>query len=230
MMSAPKAIQKLRRPPSAHNWVRNIRPRRDDTAFALRNFALHGPRHSLKPVQDIIKQIVVDGISLGQALKCLEPVSDPLVRQLGVHIINAFHPYSVKHDWRGIEVFHDLTEFYRVAANVHVPVKPTFVLNIDGKLVPHFVICWTQIGLSPYQKRVLSTLITDAILTLEEFQGSDAVIVCTPKHRFSKFQRQIVEWKVSDHPALNEHEKQQLFDRYAGALVDAERMIIESLG
>jgi hypothetical protein len=123
-----------------------------------------------------------------------------------------------------------MMEFYPVSAGVRVPVRPSFVLNENGRLVPYFLICWAKMDLTIYQRRILSTLISEAILTLEEFQRSDAVIVCTPVARFSKKERQVYQWSVSDFPVLEDDEKQSLFDRYAGAMADAERMLIESLG
>lgn len=229
MNSIEKIIAKLRRPPAAHNWVKNIRPRRDDTAFALRNFAVNPPRISLQQVSRILAQIVIDDLSLEDALRCTLGIKDPSVRERAKPIIRAFHAYARGHGWTGIEVFKDLVAHYHVAAGVKVPVKPTFVINQDGVLVPYFVICWVKMDLTIYQRRILSTMIYDAILTLEEFLGSDAVIVCTPRCAFSRSEREVVSWKVSDFPVLSDDEKQDLFDRYAGALEDAEEMIIELL-
>jgi hypothetical protein len=230
MKPATKIIEKLRRPPAAHNWVRNIRPRRDDTAFALYNFAINPPRTSLMAILSICAQIVIDGITFDQALKCAEAIRNPASRERAKWIIRAFQPFVEKHGWCGIQVFRDMVEYYQVSGLVRVPVKPTFVLNVDGKLVPYFVICWAQMNLTIYQRRILSTLIEGAILSLEDFAGSDAVIVCTPLAPYSKKERQVMHWKVSDFPSLDDDEKQRLFDRYAGAMDDAEKMLIESLG
>lgn len=230
MKSAAKIIEKLRRPPAAHNWARNIRPRRDDTAFALYNFAINPPRTSLMAILLICGQIVIDGITLDQALKCADAIRNPASRERAKWIIKAFQPFVQKRRWRGIQVFRDMTEYYQVSGGVRVPVKPTFVLNIDGQLVPYFLICWAQMNLTIYQRRILSTLIEGAILSLEDFAGSDAVIVCTPLAPYSKKERQVLHWKVSDFPSLDDDEKRRLFDRYAAALDDAEKMIIESLG
>jgi|GEM_PF-1807272 len=229
MSRATKLIAKLRKPPAAHNWVKHIRPRRDETAFALSNFALYPPRTSLLQTTAICVQIVVDGISLEQALKCVEGIKDPSNRARARWIVKAFYSYGVSKNLRGLQVFRDMTEFFPVSAGVRVPVKPTFVLNEGGKLVPYFLICWTKMDLSPHQRSLLSTLISETILTLEEFEGSDAVIVCTPLAPHSKHERQVVAWRVGDFPPLDADEMQAVFDRYAMALDDAEKIIIESL-
>ena len=230
MIDAQKAIRKLRRPPGAHNWVKSIRLRADDTALSLYNFVVNGPRHSLKSVTDIIRQVVVDGISDDQAVKCASFISNDRVRKYAYEILHALLPHIRAKNWKGIQIFKDMFENYPVAANVNVPVKPTFVLREGGKAVPYFVICWAEIGLLDYQKRILTTLIEEAILSQEDFEGSDAMIVCVPRYSFSKSERHVVQWKLSDHPALGEDEKRALFERYGRALEQAEKMILENLG
>lgn len=230
MSAVQKLVQKLRKPPAAHNWVRHIRPRRDDTAFALHNFAINPPRTSLVATTAICIQIVVDGISLQQALTCTQGIKDPASRERARWIVGAFHAFAARHELKGLQVFRDMIESYPVAAGVRVPVKPTFVLNEGGKLVPYFLICWAKMDLTIFQRSLLSTLITEAILTLEDFQGSDAVIICTPVAPYSKKERHVVTWRVSDFPVLDADARQAVFDRYAGALDDVERMLIESLG
>jgi hypothetical protein len=80
MMDPAKIIKKLRRPPAAHNFVKSVKARRDQTAFALHNFALFPPRSSLREAAAICGQIVYDGINLEQALKCVSRIKKPLDR------------------------------------------------------------------------------------------------------------------------------------------------------
>lgn len=230
MTNPQKLIDKLRKPPAAHNWVKHILPRRDDTATKLAKFALYPPRTSLIATTAICTQVVVDGISLEQALKCVDGIKDPASRLRARWITKAFYAYAREKGLSGLQVFRDMVEFFPVSAGVRVPVKPTFVLNEGGKLVPYFLICWTKMDLSPHQKSLLSTLITEAILTLEEFEGSDAVVICTPVAPQCKKERTILTWRTSDYPPLDEDEMERVFDRYSNALDDAERIIIESLG
>ncbi|WP_397505169.1 hypothetical protein [Qipengyuania sp. R86523] len=207
-----------------------MKGRRDSTAKALHDFAINPPRTSLLGAIGICVQYVVDGISEEQALKSVNRIKKEGDRERARWIVRAFCAYAKARGWSGIQVFRDMVEFYHVSAGVKVPVKPTFVLNEDGKLVPYFVIAWSRMDLSPYQIRILATIIHEAILTLEEFQGSDAVIVCTPVAPYCKKERTVFEWRVSKLETLSDDEKQELFDRYAGAMNDAEKMLIESLG
>jgi hypothetical protein len=181
-------------------------------------------------VTDIVRLVVVDGIDDETAYKCLGAITNARTKAYGRQILRAFLPYARKSGWKGVQIFKDLMEKYPVAANVDVPVRPTFVINQDGKIIPYFVICWAEIGLTHYQRRILTTVIRDAILTLEEFLGSEAVIVCVPRHSFSKTERHVVEWNLDDYPPLSTDEKAELFERYGNALAEAERMILENLG
>jgi hypothetical protein len=196
----------------------------------MSNFALYQPRTSLIQTTAICVQIVVDGISLDQALKCASKIKDPANRSRAQWIVKAFYAYAISKGLQGLQIFRDMQEFFPVSAGVRVPVRPTFVLNQNGKLVPYFLICWSKMDLTPTQRSLLSTIISETILTLEEFEGSDAVVICTPLAPYSKHERQVFSWKVSDFEPLSEEEMQGVFDRYALALDDAEKIIIESLG
>lgn len=229
MLDPDNAIRKLRRPPAAHNWVKNLRRRTDDMALSLYNTAVNGPRHSLKAVTDIITAVVVDGIDEAQANKCASRITNARTKAYSYQVLKVILPYIKEKGWKGVQVFKGIEERYPVAANVSVPVRPTFVLNDGVRAIPYFVICWAAVGLSDYQKRILTTLISEAILSQEDFDGSDAIIVCVPRHSFSKTERYVVEWKVSDYSCLSEEEKGDLFERYGNALAEAERMILEGI-
>lgn len=230
MIDPHKAVLKLRKPPAVQNWVKSLRNRRDDTASALFNFAINGPRHSLAKVISIIGYVIFDNLGDETAYQCLSKIGDPKVRGYGREIFHAILPYIRERKWKGAQVFKDMVEYYPVAKYVSVPVRPTFVVNDKGILTPYFVIGWSKIGLSDYQRRIMSTVIADAILSLEEFQESDAVIICVPRFIFSKSERHVVEWKTSEYLVLDEDEKRELFERYGNALDDAEKMIFDSVG
>ncbi len=230
MTNVPPQIAKLRRPPAVHNWVRSIKKRRDETANELFNLAMFGPKHSLQSVTDILRQIVVDGIDDATAKACISGIKSPLVRRLAGEIIEAALPYIRAKAWRGVQVFNGTVEYYQVAANVSVPIRPSFVINDNGKLKIYFVICWARFSLDLYQKRIMATLIAEALLSREEFQDAEVQILCIPRFKFSKSEREIFELSISSYQLLSADEKSQLFDRYGAALTDAEKKILEVLG
>lgn len=222
-------MSKLRHPPSLPNWVRYNHRRVDDTAASMARFILGRPRHSLHKIYAIIADAVTFQNSDEVIYESLNKIRNPLVRKLGREILSVVIPYIRKNEIEGIEVFHDLEVLYRVGRGVSVPVKPTFVLYKDGQLTPVFVIGWTRVPFSDYQKRILSTLIDDALLRLEGFEGSDGLILCVPRAKGSKSEREIRSWNVSNYPPLLDHEKQELFDRYDKALDEVVPIVLEEL-
>lgn len=229
MNDPTKVISKLKKPPAVINWVKNIRPRTDDTATSLANFALNPPHHSLQPVYNVIRQIVVDGISDEQAYKCLSKIKDEKVRAYGRQILSVLLPHIRENNWRGVEIYSGMTEYYPVGANVDVPVRPTFVINDGKKLIPYFIVGWASVGLTHYQKSILSSIISESIMTLEEFQGSECYIVCVPRYKFSKTERYVTQWEIGAHALLTKDERDSLFERYSNALGIAEKIIFERL-
>ncbi|TPE62893.1 hypothetical protein FJQ54_05080 [Sandaracinobacter neustonicus] len=230
MSNVPPQILKLRKPPAVHNWVRSISKRKDQIAKELFDLAMFGPRHSLQLVTDVLRQVVVDGIDDMTAKGCISNIRSPLVRRLGHEIIEAALPYIRQKDWRGVQVFDGTVEYYPVSANVSVPIRPSFVINDNGKLKIYFIICWARFSLDLYQRRIIATLITEALLSREEFQSAEVKILCIPRHKFSKSERDIFELSISSYELLSEKEKTQLFERYGAALTDAEKKILEALG
>lgn len=220
-------ITKLRRPPSLPNWVRYNHRRLDDTTNGMARFILGKPRFSIHKVYGILADVVTFGLSDEAAYKSLSLIKNPKVQKLGREILDAILPYIRKSELRGIQVFHDLVTLYQVGRGVSVPVKPTFVLLRDGRLIPVFVIGWASVPFTDFQKRLLSTVIRDAILTLEGFEGSDAEIICVP--RVGKHERAVRSWKVSDYDCLPDDEKREQLDRYGLALDKVVPIILEEL-
>lgn len=72
-------------------------------------------------------------------------------------------------------------------------------------------------------------MIQRAILTQEGFEGSDALIVFVPRHKFSKTQRDVRELWVSKVNLLSEDELRKQFDCYGNALDDAVPIIFSEL-
>ena len=110
-----------------------------------------------------------------------------------------------------------------------IPVRPTFVYNREGKLTPVFIIGWSANALNGFQKRLLATMIQEAILTQEDFEGSDALVLFTPRMSFSKSAREVREMWVSKTWLLSEDELRKQFDCYGNALDDAVPVILREL-
>lgn len=228
-MNVEDLITKVRKPPSLQNWVRLNHRRRDDTVRSITAFVLGRPRHALVKIYGLVADYVTFGVSKSDILKGLQNVTNPLVRKLGREILGVLLPWLDNAEIKGIQVFHEFSVPFPIGRGILVPVKPTFVFQFEGKLVPVFVIGWASMPFTEFQKRLLGTIIRQAILTLEGFEDSDAHIVCVPRLKGSHSERWVRPWKVSDLPPLSEEELREQFDRFGNALDDAVPVILEEL-
>jgi hypothetical protein len=227
--TAEQRVDEMRRPPSLPNWVRLNERRRDDTARNITRFVLNKPRHALGQVYRLIADYVTLGISAATTRRGIDLILDPLVRKLGHEIATALIPWLDANNIKGIEAFSSMAERYPIGRKIVVPVKPTFVFNRGGSLTPVFVIGWSAIPLSYFQKRLLATMIYEAILTQEGFEGSDALILFAPRPKFSKTTREVRPLWVSQVTRLSDEELREQFDRYGDALDDAIPVILREL-
>jgi hypothetical protein len=227
--SVEALISKVRRPPSLPNWVRLNDRRQDETARRIANFALSSPRHALAKVYQIAADYATFGLSRLEALTAASKIGNPVVRKLGREILSALLPELDRLNLRGIQVFHDMNVPYPIGRGVNVPVKPTFVSLQDGKLTPVFIIGWTSISLKTFQLRLLSTIIYEAILTQEGFEGSDAYVIFAPRIKSAKGDRYVRTLAVTQYERLSSQELRDQFDCFGNALDDAVPIILNEL-
>lgn len=227
--SPEQRVDEMRRPPSLANWVRLNDRRRDETALRITKFVLSKPRHALGQVYRLIADYVTLGVSAATTRTGIDLIVNPLVRKLGHEIATALIPWLDKHKVKGIKAFDGMIERYPIGRNIMIPVKPTFVYNREGKLTPVFIIGWSSNPLSGYQKRLLVTMIHRVILTQEDFEWSDALILFVPRLKFSKSSREVKEMWVSKSALLSDEELRAQFDCYGNALDDAVPIILREL-
>ena len=227
--SAEQRVDEMRRPPSLANWVRLNDRRRDETTLRITRFVLAKPRHALAQVYRLIADYVTLGISAASTRGGIDLILNPLVRKLGHEIATALIPWLDRNEIKGLRAFDGMIERYPIGRNIMIPVRPTFVYNRNGKLTPVFIIGWSANSLNGFQKRLLATMIQRAILTQEDFEGSDALVLFTPRMAFSKTAREVKEMWVSQTWLLSEDELRKQFDCYGNALDDAVPIILREL-
>lgn len=218
-----KIEQKLKRPPSAPNWVRYNHVDQAATTKAIAQFALGFPRSALFQVYRAVADMVIWQIPVEDALKSVSRISDPLTVKLGREIVTAFAAYISESPLDGLEIFEETIGMFRVSRDVSVPVKPTFVILKDGKPTPVFLIGWTSLPFTTHQKRLLTTLIDDALLSLSDFSESEAIVIAAP--RVGRAGRKIVCWSTRDFLRLDARELAEQLDRYATGVTDAIPMV-----
>lgn len=222
-------VEEMRRPPSLPNWVRLNDQRRDETARRITKFVLAKPRHALGQIYRLIADYVTLGVSAATTRSGIDLILNPLVRKLGHEIATALIPWLDKNEIKGIQAFDGMAERFPIGRKIVIPVRPTFVYIREGRLTPVFIVGWSSNPLTGFQKRLLATMIHRAILTQEDFEGSDALILFTPRLKFSKSAREVREMWVSKAWLLSDDELRQQFDCYGNALDDAVPMILKEL-
>jgi hypothetical protein len=161
-------------------------------------------------------------------MQCLEGVKDRRAKEAGKEILPLFFEFANEARLDGLSAFKGFSSPYPIGRvnneTLSIPVTPTFTILQNGKLVPVFVIGWATMPLNDYQKRLLSTIIHDAILTQQDFLGSDALIVCTPRHKKTKA-RHLLTWSAKEYADLSLTELQEQFSRYRKALEEVVRIL-----
>jgi len=196
--------------------------RLDDTQKRLRTFALRPPRHSLGEVYNICSKMAVGDATMDQALDLVEDISAPIVRMAGREIIPTFKDYISRNN---LDVVRDIKRFelpYPIGRSpdgktLTIPVRPTFICIENERLKPYFLIGWSTLAYTGYQKELLSTIICRSLLTHQNFIGSDAQIVCFPRIKHTKT-RDIREWRATLYGTLSEDDLLTQFERYGAAL------------
>lgn len=229
MATVEQRIAQVRRPPSLPNWVRLNHKRRDETAKRIARFVLGKPRYTLTNIYKIIADRVTYGLDDYTVEQSIENLSNRLLIELGREITSVVLPWIDAHQMSGIQVFHDMVAPFPIGRGIVVPVKPTFIFLEDGRLTPMFVIGWASIPFSDYQKQLLATVIHNAILTQEGFEGSDAIVLCVPRIKAGRSERVARSWRVNDRTLLTDYELRAQFDRFGNALDDAVPVILNEL-
>ncbi|WCP12753.1 hypothetical protein sphantq_01156 [Sphingobium sp. AntQ-1] len=229
MKNSEQAVKRILRPPSVANWVSHNHRRLDKTKNGLLRFAQVPPKHSLGGVYSICEAIVTDRISFEQAMKCVDGIRHPLTRAAAREIIPVFYSYAQSSHLDGLPTFKDFRSPYPIGrtidgSTITVPVVPTFTILSEGKPTPVFMIGWASRQLTSYQKRLLSTVVHNAILTQQDFMGSNALIVRTPRSKLTNT-RIINDWWVRDFPFLTDHELHDQFQRYGQAVTEVVRTL-----
>jgi len=138
-------------------------------------------------------------------------------------------PWLDEQSIEGIEVYRNFNAPFPIGRNIVVPVKPTFICLNDGVLTSVFLIGWTSFTFTDFHKRLFGAIVRRAILSLEEFENSNALMLFVPRHKGSKSERYVRPIWVSTIPDMTEEELHSQFDRFGDGLDDAIPMILTEL-
>lgn len=227
-----KKIRRLLRIPGILNWARQNFPRTDRTTEALRKLAAAEIQISLAPIYAICTRLVHREISYDDALAKISLYEGKYYREAGEEILPLFNEYVTSFQDEGLKDFRRLKAPFPLGRGANgkmslVPVRPTYVTVREGRLHPVFMLGWVDAPLSWHQKRLVCAVIRRALLTQEDFLGSNAEIVTFPRSKGQKFRYQ-GGWKVSDFPDLSEEELREQVSIYNRAVSKVLEELISS--
>lgn len=102
-------------------------------------------------------------------------------RIANIEFLDSFCDYADRRGYQATAAYSDFAAWFQLGRDLSVPVKPTLVAREHGQLKPIFVFGWKSVPLNIFQRRLLMTILDDAIFSLTDFQTSDAEIVFLPE-------------------------------------------------
>ena len=175
-------FKKLDRIPAAPNFVRYNFPDLGRMTKAYVQFAKSMPSVSYRDGITLIKDLVLGHIGAEQARIAAERRPASPSRQAVIEFVGAFCEYAGVRQYQATPTYSDFSASFPIGRDLWIPVKPTLVARENGQLKPILVFGWKTIPLDRFQRRLLMTILEDAIFSLTDFQDSDAEIVFLPEH------------------------------------------------
>jgi hypothetical protein len=217
-------MKKLERPPSAHNWVRYIYPEELKTAKAIVTFATAAPQVTYSAGMPIIRDRITLKLDRATANTAASTRGHKKSRPHVVDFVNAFFDYDEVRNYSGLPSYDQEVAAYQVSRNIRVPVKPLVVISETGFLKPIFLVGWATMPLSVHQRRLLMTILEDAVFSLTDFQNSPGEFLSFPKGDNSGVRSAEV-WKRGDYELLSKREMKEQVEVYLAALDLAKRIV-----
>jgi hypothetical protein len=174
-------FRKLDRIPAAPNFVRYNFEDLSKTLKAYVAFAKGMPTVSYVEGLKIVTDLVLGWIDVEQARKAAQLLKESPSRQQIIGFVDAFCAYAATRQYVATPAYTEFTASFPIARELFIPVKPTLVAREGGELKPIFVFGWKSVPLSLFQRRLLMTILEDAIFSLTDFEQSDAEIVFLPE-------------------------------------------------
>lgn len=196
-------FKKLDKIPAAPNFVRYNFSDVGRMTKAYVQFAKAMPSVTYRDGITLIKDLVLGHTGPEQALIAAQRRPDSPSRQAVIDFVEAFCGYAAVRNYQATPAYSDFAASFPIGRDLWIPVKPTLVAREHGQLKPIFVFGWKTVPLDRFQRRLLMTILEDAVFSLTDFQDSDAEIVFLPEH---DGQRVPEIWHRGDHELLSQSE------------------------
>lgn len=174
-------FKKLDRIPGAPNFVRYNYEDLIKTTKAYVAFAKGMPTVSYQAGITIIRDLVLGWCSIENAKTATRRLKDSPSKAAVIEFVDAFCIYFQQRNYLAAPSYSEFSASFAIGRDLFVPAKPTLIAREDGQLKPVFVFGWKSVPLTVFQRRLLMTILEDAIFSLTDFEHSDAEIVFLPE-------------------------------------------------
>lgn len=215
-------FKKLDRIPAAPNFVRYNFDDLVKTTKAYVSFAKGMPTVSYQEGLKIIKDLVLGLIGTDQAKIAARRLKSSPSKDAIIEFVDAFCVYAMDRNYTATPAFSDFSTSFNIGRELFVPVRPTLVAREDGQFKPIFVFGWKTVPLTQFQRRLLMTILEDAIFSLTDFQSSDAEIVFLPE---IDGKREAEVWHRGDYELLSAVELRNQMELFLSARESAYPII-----
>ena len=218
--------QPLHKPPYVHNWVRY---NHNDEARMVKHmvaFEKNRPQVSYLAGQKIIADRILWDLDAKTAIKAAQTKGHAKSRPYVLEYVKAHLEHEDETQIAGLPAYDELIQPFRINREVSVPVKPLAIVARKGKLVPVFMVGWSSMPLDTFQRRLLMTVLEDAVFSLEDFRMSPGVFLSYPRGHASKpLTRKPQIWHRGDYNNLSTSELTDHLKAYVNALQKARTII-----
>ena len=217
-------IARVLSPSPLVNWARQNLKRFDDTRKRVWRMAENPPRHSLAKVNSICADIACRNLPPSKVEERIAEIENPFARASAREVVPAFFGLARERQFDGIHTPTHLSIALPIGRGpdgkpLLIPLRPTFVLIENGQLTPVFMIGWARLALADYQKQLVSTILESSYLSLQDYDGRHAEILCFPRIRKTRH-RHAVFWRTNEIGRLDEDQVREQFDCYSRAVID----------
>ena len=222
-----KALSKLDKPPSSHNWVRFVRPTGPETTKSILSFVAGAPKFTYHTGSVAVRDRFRLDISLETAVAITQRFGAPAGRQQNKELVEAFFEFDLTRKYPKSVCSEFERQWFRISRELLIPVAPLVVVRENGRFVPIFLCGWSQVDLDIEQRRLLMTVCEDAFLSLTDYQMSPAEFLFFPKLGKGKAAVRTPEvWHRGDYALLPPDELNEQVQKYLLAREEARGILL----
>jgi hypothetical protein len=174
----------------------------------------------------LIKDLVLGLSDAEQIKKATRRMKDSPSKTAIIQFVDAFCVYAAERNYQATPSYSDFSTYFQIGRELFIPVKPTLIAREGGQLKPIFVFGWKKVPLTLFQRRLLMTILEDAIFSLTDFQDSDGEIVFLPE---TNGRREPEIWHRGDYSLLSQAETTNQLEVFLSARSAAYPIIAEWL-